>query len=162
MDETQPDLGDTLPSAEKHEPEPGLNVEIHRQNLIVNGEVLTAEDPAEILQYALTYNRGVIEKGVEDFMEYQRNSPQNKGAIVGRAPIIALMLGPAKISMTKLGQENSNDVKTNINEIKEKFHPFWHAIENAGYIPEARAFYSKYRTELRLYFRVPGISALEK
>jgi len=158
MDETsQPEFRATQSPDEVHESEPGLSVEIHKQALVVDGELLTIDDPPEVLQYVLTYNKDIIEKGIEDFLVHQKSLPWNKGAIIGRAPVIAMILGPAKASMSKLGQDNPNDLKTDINELKEKFHPFWHAIENAGFIPEARAFYSKYGTELRLYLRSPII-----
>jgi hypothetical protein len=147
--------GSISPNAQVKEAEPGLNIEIHGNNFIVNGEMLTPQDPPEVLQYALTYNKGIIEEGIDRYLEVVKNLSHNKDAIVQRAPVQIMKLGSIKKTLTALGLDTSTGVHSNRLELKEKYHPLWQAIENSGFVPEARQFESRTINGVFLYFRLP-------
>lgn len=148
-----------------NESEPGLKVAVERQCLIIEGAIMTLDDPPEAIRYALNYNWSILNQGVEDYKQSLGKLEHLKGAIIERAPLIAMRLGTATQALSKSGLEGGNYIKTSPNALKEKFHAYWQAIESAGYQPEARAYNKgKWGTEVTLFFYVPEIdpSAGEK
>jgi hypothetical protein len=146
-------MNEGLQSAEN---QPSLTVGMSKNTLLVNGRILETPDGPESIQRALTEGRDDIIKGLEDFRDYMQG--QHPDAEVSLAPFSVMYFGRARERKRVLTDEalrSREQVYSNIEAIKEEYHPFWRAVEATGFTPEVRAYFFGSAWDVRLWARLP-------
>jgi len=122
---------------------PELTVSMSRNHLLVNNRTLEPDDGPDQLHQALTKGRDVILHGLERYRE--QVIAQNPGAEVNLAPFTVMRINqhPKKV-LSPLGLElksRHEQVFSDVSTLRENFHPYWYAIQQAGFVPELRVYF---------------------
>ncbi len=116
-------------------------VEVKGQGLSVNGDTLALEETSpEALQTMLAIGRKAIVEGIDSF--YEETKRKYAGQRVVRPSIFVLRFGvnsKKKQIFTQEGLDNATNVHKSPDEIRSKYRPYWHAVEDGGFVPEVRS-----------------------
>lgn len=130
-----------------------LDIRLQSNILTVNGNTLRAAPlmnsrsekltvSSEKLTTILLLGRRSILQGIEDF--YEQQARKHTRAFITRPSVWTVQLGTTRQTdgrnskvFTEQGYENGG-ILSSIDEIKPKFHPYWNAVREAGFLPEVR------------------------
>jgi hypothetical protein len=117
-----------------------LQVKASGRSISVNGEQLTLPLDPEKLQTILGLGRNaIIQSILATFIETKQRHPD---LTVSPPPLFVIRFGTQsqeKRIFTPKGLDNNTSIHTQIDELKEKYHPYWRAVGNAGFRPEVRS-----------------------
>lgn len=130
--------------------------------LLVNGRVLTGEDDPELLKRALLSDRNYIRTAIESAYEKYKNQPHHKDAQVERPPLPVTVLSdkPGKKGWNVIKEEaywanTTGGIYTAMEDLQEKYQPFWLAVSESGFLPEVRIMGNRSGSRAYLYARLP-------
>jgi|GEM_PF-2829626 len=130
--------------------------------LTVNGRVLTGEDDPELLKQALMSDRNYIRTAIESAFEKYRHQYHHRDAEISRPPLPVAVLSdrPGKKGWNVIKEEaywanTTGGVYTKLDELQEKYQPFWLAVAESGFLPEVRIMGNRSGSRAYLYARLP-------
>ncbi|MFZ2836376.1 MAG: hypothetical protein WAZ21_03575 [Candidatus Saccharimonadales bacterium] len=149
------------------------SVVLQSNRLLVNGKALRADvlrgtksekiavSPSE-LERVLILGRLSLLQGIEDFYDDQVN--KNPGSTIARPSIWTVQLGTTAQTagrdskvFTEKGYANGGVIQL-FDEIQPRFHSYWTAITNTGFLPEVRRSSGKQDAGSWLLLRKPSLS----
>jgi len=118
----------------------GYDVSVHGNHLGVNSEGITLEMSPDELQAILQIGHAAIIGGITTSFEVTKQRYPDHEVV--RPSVFVLRLGTnsqEKRILTETGQANGSAIHREPEEIREKYHPYWFAVKDGGYIPEVRS-----------------------
>jgi hypothetical protein len=95
-------------------------------------------DPDLLRQALITQREHILGTIEEQYQEALRNFPGHKD--IFRPPFeVARLHSKRKGALTPEGLDNGTAIHKDITEIKERYHPYWRAVEESGFVPEVQS-----------------------
>ena len=113
--------------------------QVESQSLLINGEVPNLETPPEVLERALILGRTAVFEAMEAYYQKMWAFHKDPAINIKWPPIFVMPIGATKKIekiLTPAGLANNTKQHRRIDEMHERFHPHWLAIEQADFVPE--------------------------
>ena len=118
-----------------------VSISVYKNWLLVNDRYLTPELGPVGLQTVLKVGRMAIIAGIDQYYEFLKQF--NQDVFLSRPPIFTMRLGTSlqmEGILSKAGLANHDHVHTDPSDLKPNYQPYWQAVADSGFTPEAQSF----------------------